>query len=49
LNTPARLLAEHISEESKKTNTIPDLSQHPLALTAMQPAISGMSMFFGLI
>lgn len=41
LNAPARILAENITEEARKTKTIPDLSQHPLALVSMQPAISG--------
>jgi pyruvate dehydrogenase phosphatase len=40
-NAPLRILANNLDEESKKNKTVPDLSQHPLALTSMLPAISG--------
>ncbi|KAF4619543.1 hypothetical protein D9613_005273 [Agrocybe pediades] len=41
LQTPLRILANNIDAEGWKNKTIPDLSQHPLALTSMLPAISG--------
>jgi len=42
LQTPLRILANNLAIEHWKNKTIPDLSQHPLALTSMLPAISGM-------
>lgn len=42
LQTPLRILANSMDQEAYKTKTIPDLSKHPLALTAMKPAISGI-------
>lgn len=48
-SAPLRILANNLDEESKKSRIVPDLSQHPLALTSMLPAISGscaiMAMF----
>lgn len=41
INAPLRVLANNINEESRKNKVIPDLSQHPLGLTTMLPAISG--------
>jgi pyruvate dehydrogenase phosphatase len=41
INAPLRVLANNLDEESKKNKVIPDLSQHPLALTSMLPAVSG--------
>jgi len=41
LQTPLRILANNIDAEGWKNKQIPDLSQHPLALTSMLPAISG--------
>ncbi|KAF8663482.1 hypothetical protein AX16_001050 [Volvariella volvacea WC 439] len=41
INAPLRVLANNIDEESRKNKVIPDLSQHPLALTTMLPAVSG--------
>ncbi|KAJ3501411.1 hypothetical protein NLJ89_g9349 [Agrocybe chaxingu] len=41
LSTPLRVLANSMSQENWKTKSIPDLSQHPLGLTSMLPAISG--------
>jgi len=41
LNTPLRILANNMDQKAWQEKTIPDLSQHPLALTAMRPAISG--------
>jgi pyruvate dehydrogenase phosphatase len=40
-NAPLRILANSLDEESKKNKTVPDLSQHPLALASMLPALSG--------
>ena len=42
LQTPLRILANNLASEHWKNKTIPDLSQHPLALTSMLPAVSGM-------
>ncbi|KAF8969426.1 phosphatase 2C-like domain-containing protein [Flammula alnicola] len=41
LQAPLRVLANSMNAEAWKTKTIPDLSQHPLALTTMLPAVSG--------
>jgi pyruvate dehydrogenase phosphatase len=41
LNAPLQVLVNHIDEPALKAKTIPDLSQHPLALKTMLPAISG--------
>ncbi|KAF9464875.1 phosphatase 2C-like domain-containing protein [Collybia nuda] len=41
LNAPIRILADNLDEESRKSKVVPDLSQHPLALSTMLPAISG--------
>lgn len=41
LAAPLHVLANNVDEESRKKNVIPDLSQHPLALATMLPAISG--------
>lgn len=41
LQTPLRILANSMDQEAFKTKTIPDLSKHPLALTAMRPAVAG--------
>lgn len=43
LNAPLQVLAINIDEDSRKNKTIPDLSEHPLALPTMLPAISGTS------
>lgn len=40
-SAPLRILANSLDEESKKNKVVPDLSQHPLALTSMLPAVSG--------
>lgn len=45
LNAPIQILANSLDETALKTNTVPDLSQHPMALTAMLPAISGKTCF----
>lgn len=41
LNAPVQVLANSLDEETLKKKTIPDLSQHPMALATMLPAISG--------
>jgi pyruvate dehydrogenase phosphatase len=41
INAPLRVLAANLDDQSRKNKSIPDLSQHPLALTTMLPAISG--------
>jgi pyruvate dehydrogenase phosphatase len=41
INAPINILASKVDPESLKKNIIPDLSQHPLAVTSMIPAISG--------
>jgi pyruvate dehydrogenase phosphatase len=41
INAPLQILANSLDPESLKNKVIPDLSQHPLALTTMLPAISG--------
>jgi pyruvate dehydrogenase phosphatase len=45
LKAPMRILADNWSEELRKQNKVPDLSQHPLGLPAMLPALSGMVTF----
>ncbi|KAF8897821.1 phosphatase 2C-like domain-containing protein [Infundibulicybe gibba] len=41
ISAPLRVLASNIDEEARKNKVLPDLSQHPLALTTMLPAVSG--------
>ncbi|KAF5387759.1 hypothetical protein D9615_000612 [Tricholomella constricta] len=41
LNMPIQILANNFDAEARKNKVIPDLSQHPMALTTMLPAISG--------
>ncbi|KAG6903410.1 hypothetical protein C0995_005433 [Termitomyces sp. Mi166 len=41
INAPIQILANNLDAEAWKNKVIPDLSQHPLALTTMLPAISG--------
>ncbi|KAF8915312.1 phosphatase 2C-like domain-containing protein [Mucidula mucida] len=49
INAPIRIFASNIDEKSRDSKIVPDLSQHPLALKTMQPAVSGscalMTMF----
>lgn len=40
VNAPLRLLAEHLRGSPSKD--LPDLTQHPMALASMLPALSGM-------
>ncbi|KAJ7572340.1 hypothetical protein C8J56DRAFT_40609 [Mycena floridula] len=46
LKAPLRVLAENMDAESRKLNKIPDMSQIPLALQTMLPAISGSCALF---
>ncbi|KAG5728468.1 Phosphatase 2C like protein [Termitomyces sp. T112] len=41
ISAPIQILANNLDAEARKNKVIPDLSQHPLALTSMLPAISG--------
>ncbi|EGO27656.1 hypothetical protein SERLADRAFT_360305 [Serpula lacrymans var. lacrymans S7.9] len=41
LNAPLTLLAANLDDAAIKKNMLPDLSQHPMALATMLPAISG--------
>ncbi|KAF8204737.1 phosphatase 2C-like domain-containing protein [Pholiota molesta] len=41
LQAPLRVLANNMNPDDYKNKTVPDLSQHPLSLTTMLPAISG--------
>ncbi|KAG6880153.1 hypothetical protein C0992_004605 [Termitomyces sp. T32_za158] len=43
ISAPIQVLANSLDDEARKNKVIPDLSQHPLAMTAMLPAISGDS------
>ncbi|TFY58366.1 hypothetical protein EVJ58_g6469 [Rhodofomes roseus] len=40
-NAPLRVLTENIDKLAIASQQIPDLSQHPMALATMQPALSG--------
>ena len=42
LNAPIQVLANNLDPEARKNKVIPDLSQHPLALPSMLPAVSGL-------
>lgn len=46
IETPIRILANSLDEESRKMKKVPDLSKHPLALTSMLPAVSGTVSLF---
>ncbi|KZT71454.1 protein serine/threonine phosphatase 2C [Daedalea quercina L-15889] len=41
LNAPLRILTENVDKLAIVNQQVPDLSQHPLALATMQPALSG--------
>lgn len=41
VNAPLRIFASSIDEKTRQSKTIPDLSEHPLAMKTMQPAIAG--------
>ncbi|KAH0839830.1 phosphatase 2C-like domain-containing protein [Lanmaoa asiatica] len=50
INAPLKVLANNIDKESLKKKIVPDLSEHPLALPMMLPAVSGMlTLFINLI
>ncbi|KAF9006600.1 phophatase 2C family protein [Cyathus striatus] len=49
INAPLRVLANGLDEAAKKSKVIPDLSQHPLALTTMLPAVSGSCAIMAMI
>ena len=42
LNAPIQILANSLDENALQKKVIPDLSQHPMALPTMLPAISGI-------
>jgi pyruvate dehydrogenase phosphatase len=42
INAPLKLLAENIDEKARAAKVLPDLSQHPMAMATMLPAMSGM-------
>lgn len=42
INAPLKVLANNIDKESLRKKIVPDLSEHPLALPVMLPAVSGM-------
>ncbi|KAL4249654.1 PPM-type phosphatase-like domain superfamily protein [Abortiporus biennis] len=41
INAPLRIIAEELSKPDVSKNTVPDLSQHPMAMATMLPAMSG--------
>lgn len=45
INAPLRVLAEYLNKSGVEKGTIPDLSQHPMALASMEPAITGTSLY----
>lgn len=49
LAAPVRVLAAALKDMDKDSVTLPDLSQHPLALPAMLPAISGSCALLALL
>jgi pyruvate dehydrogenase phosphatase len=49
LNAPMQILANSLDEAVLKTNAVPDLSQHPMALVTMLPAISGTCLTFSIM
>lgn len=42
VNAPVNLLMSQFTDEERKKNIIPDLSKHPMAMTMMRPAMSGI-------
>jgi pyruvate dehydrogenase phosphatase len=46
ISAPLNILANNVDPDSLKKKVVPDLSQHPLALTSMLPAISGTYSYF---
>ncbi|THH11899.1 hypothetical protein EW145_g327 [Phellinidium pouzarii] len=50
VGAPLRIIAEHlVQSKSKMTDTPLDLSQHPMALPSMLPALSGSCALFALL
>ncbi|KAJ7490337.1 phosphatase 2C-like domain-containing protein [Mycena galericulata] len=49
LAAPVRVLASALQDTDKNSTAVPDLSQHPLALPAMLPAISGSCALLALL
>lgn len=49
VNAPLRILAEHVDKLALQKGLIPDLSQHPMALASMQPALSGSCAILALL
>jgi pyruvate dehydrogenase phosphatase len=45
INAPIRLMAANIDQKARDSKILPDLSQHPMALATMLPAMSGRSTF----
>ncbi|EPQ59920.1 hypothetical protein GLOTRDRAFT_34739 [Gloeophyllum trabeum ATCC 11539] len=41
INAPLRVLAASIDRTNREKKTLPDLSQHPMALATLRPALSG--------
>lgn len=46
LNAPIQVLANSLDDAALSKKTIPDLSQHPMALATMLPAVSGIYLQF---
>jgi pyruvate dehydrogenase phosphatase len=49
INAPIKLLAANIDEKARAAGVLPDLSQHPMALATMQPALSGSCAVLALV
>ncbi|KAI0920920.1 hypothetical protein AcW1_004943 [Taiwanofungus camphoratus] len=49
INAPLRVLAEYLNKSGVEKGTIPDLSQHPMALASMEPAITGSCAIMALL
>jgi pyruvate dehydrogenase phosphatase len=41
INAPLKLLAQNVDAKARESKVLPDLSQHPMALATMLPAMSG--------
>ncbi|KAL6305800.1 protein serine/threonine phosphatase 2C [Sparassis latifolia] len=48
-NAPLQLLAANLDKIAKETRAIPDLSQHPMAMASMLPAMSGSCALLAMI
>ncbi|KAI5120692.1 hypothetical protein M0805_006980 [Coniferiporia weirii] len=49
VGAPLRLIAEHLAQSKSKSNDPIDLSQHPMALPSMLPALSGSCAILALL